>query len=115
LEAWHAEHGVFLSQRSYEALHRLRRVARIFAEISDTATAAKEILGAAAAKEILGAATAKEILGAAAAKGPLGALEQIWTSGFTEKVKTGKDKSYDGLATSLKNDLGSYAQAALSQ
>jgi hypothetical protein len=83
LEAWHTGHGLFLSEPSYKALHRLRKRARVFAEQSDTA---------------------------AAAKVPLGELEMIWTTGFTEDGKL-----YTSLAASLKNDLGSYAQAALSQ
>jgi hypothetical protein len=41
---------------------------------------------------------------------PLGELERIWTTGFTDK-----GKQHDPLATCLKNDLGSYAQAVFSK
>lgn len=84
LEDWHRDHGVFLSQSSYKALHRLRKKARIFAEESDAAAAAAQ---------------------------PLAELEAIWTSGFFDERE---GRNYDGLATSLKKDLGSYTQAALS-
>jgi hypothetical protein len=91
LEAWHAKHGVFLSQNSYEALSVIRRKCRTYAVTSNTAKAAT-------------AASDKE------PSGPLNELEKIWRAGFDHK-----GKKHDPLAACLKNDLGSYAQAALSQ
>lgn len=91
LEAWHSENGVFLSESSYVALHRLRKRARVFAEESNTAAAANSLLGE-------------------QQNSPLGELEVIWTSGFDDN-----DEHHDGLATSLKNDLGSYMQPVISR
>lgn len=84
LEDWHNKHGIFLSQTSYTALFHLRRKARYFADNADH--------------------------GGTRARGPLNELSGIWSQGF----KDDKGVSHTNLAASMKNDLGSYIQAALS-
>jgi hypothetical protein len=53
---------------------------------------------------------ARESNSSADAAGPLGELGEIWSRGFTDN----ENKLHVNLSASLKNDLGSYAQAALS-
>jgi hypothetical protein len=100
LEAWHTKNGAFLSQSSYEALHLLRKKARIGAVKWNTAAAAH---GLHPEPDVNVPYNSGE-------KSPLGELEKIWTTGFTYK-----GKQHDPLATCLKNDLGSYAQAVFSK
>jgi hypothetical protein len=101
LEDWHSKHGAFLSQESYIALHRLRKRCRIFAEHANTAAEAKEPFK----KQI------PPYYPQARPVGPLEELEDICTRSFTDE---NDHKQYYGLYTSLKNDLGSYVQAAFS-
>ena len=91
---------VRFSQSSYEALHLLRKKARIGAVKWNTAAAAH---GLQPEPDV-------NVPYNSAEDSPLGELERIWTTGFTYQ-----GKQHDPLATCLKNDLGSYAQAVFSK
>src|SRR5262245_18030168 len=84
LETWHIQNGIFLSQSSYLALYHSRERARYFADNDDR--------------------------GGAYAEGPMKELSKTWSQGLTDE----QNEPHTNLSASMKNDLGSYAQAALS-
>ena len=84
LEKWHADHGIFLSEECYQGLHALRRLAKRHA--AEESNAGKTALDR------------------------LKALDEIWSHQFFDF--TGKPQR--PLSYQLKNDLGSYERAALS-